>query len=362
MTVYALTNDGLFVPKKESLKGKQRTSIAKRNWKIPVAVISFLLLAFFVYTQFSTADNNISRKGNNNSITIFPFEVKGSNDLQYLGEGMVDLITTKLDDITEISAIDPNVVFNELKATGNAQPPLDKAIELSSGFGAGRFVLGNIVVLNDQLQVKASKYDEGGKLLSSKNISGQKDKLASLVDQMTRVLISDEYDLEGMEFTGTAAMTSQSLPALQEFLLGEQEFRKVNFDQSVRHYAKAVELDSTFALAWLRISDAEGWSPMRNYPQAVSKANKHKDRLPEKWRAYVALRSKRFPNMLDKINAYKELEERYGETSILTEKIADLYFHYMPSYGRSIFEAKPYLQRAIELNPNNQEALVHLYS
>jgi hypothetical protein len=35
MTVYALKNEGLVVPQKEDLKGKQKSTPLKKKWTIP---------------------------------------------------------------------------------------------------------------------------------------------------------------------------------------------------------------------------------------------------------------------------------------------------------------------------------------
>ena len=52
---------------------------------------------------------------------------------------------------------------------------------------------------------------------------------------------------------------SHALPALRAFLHGEQFFRRTEWDSARTSYERAVELDSTFALAFWRLGTIRGW-------------------------------------------------------------------------------------------------------
>jgi tetratricopeptide (TPR) repeat protein len=49
------------------------------------------------------------------------------------------------------------------------------------------------------------------------------------------------------------------LPALKEFLRGEQFYRRGQHDSALAHHARAASLDTTFALAYKRMSQDIGW-------------------------------------------------------------------------------------------------------
>jgi len=57
-----------------------------------------------------------------------------------------------------------------------------------------------------------------------------------------------------------ASLGSSSPAALKAFLQGEQYYRRFNLDSAQWHFARAIELDSTFALAYSRRAMASGWS------------------------------------------------------------------------------------------------------
>jgi hypothetical protein len=61
--------------------------------------------------------------------------------------------------------------------------------------------------------------------------------------------------------SGTAPSAGVSLPALKEYLQGEQLYRHSLWDSALVHYSRATELDSSFALAYRRMYLVLGWTP-----------------------------------------------------------------------------------------------------
>ncbi|HET6577344.1 MAG TPA: hypothetical protein VFG66_03430, partial [Gemmatimonadales bacterium] len=57
------------------------------------------------------------------------------------------------------------------------------------------------------------------------------------------------------------SLASRSLPALKEFLRGEQFYRRGLWDSALVHYDRAVAQDSSFGLAFRRMALVLGWRP-----------------------------------------------------------------------------------------------------
>ena len=84
-----------------------------------------------------------------------------------------------------------------------------------------------------------------------------------------------------------ASLTTSSLPALEAYLEGEAAYRASDFPAAIQAYQRAVEEDSTFALALLRLSFAFAWEGGDDYigsrgavTNALDQAIRHVDRLP----------------------------------------------------------------------------------
>jgi len=113
-------------------------------------------------------------------------------------------------------------------------------------------------------------------------------------------------------------------------------------------------------MAWLRLRDVSTWSPDLNAPGALDKAEKYAAKLPEKWQGLiVAIRM--YNSSVPQTEAfYQKLIDEYGETREFTNGMAEYLFHFNPIHGRSSLDAKPWLLRTKELDPNNQEVNIHL--
>lgn len=360
MEVFALANEGLVVPRREEMRGKlKETSGSKRRYLIPalfIVLLLFLGTTYFLNAKKTSASIDIS------AITVFPFSIQsGHPDIQYLSNGMVDLMSTKLEGVPNMRPVDPNQVFNQLERNNEAIPSLSDAIDVSKSLGSGEFILGNIIDLNEVLQITASKYNSEGNLIVRKTIEGQKEQLASLIDNLTRALIADKLEKEGQPISSVATMTSENLQALKAYLEGEQAYRKTNFDGAIDYFQQAVRLDTTFAMAWLRLYLASAWiDGAYNNSSYLEKANQYKDKLPPKWQDLVEGHRLFVTGQESNEDFYSELLLKYGENAEFTNLMAEHLFHYNSRYGRSMGEAKPWLEKSNKLDPQNQETLRHL--
>lgn len=362
MEIFALANEGFVIPRKGEMKGKMKLAVKSTNKGI-IASILVCVLAIFGGTYFFN-QNKVSAATNIDAITIFPFDIKsGSPDMQYLRNGMVDLISTKLEGVANLNPIDPNRVFNQLKKENEEVPSLEKAIEISNSLGAAEFILGSIIEINDALQISASKYDAEGALVAKENIEGQKTKLASLIDDLTRSLIADKLKKEGQELNSIATMTSENLPALKAYLEGEQAYRKTDFNGAFDYFNTAVSLDSTFAMAWLRLYSSRGWGGGRRGTLSVNpldKAIQYSDKLPPKWQDLIKANKIWQSGLPGNEKIIADMLRKYGEHPELTNLMAEHIFHFYPIHGRPFTEAKPWLEKSRDLDPQNLETLRHL--
>ena len=154
-------------------------------------------------------------------ITILPFEVRGSPDWEYLEEGMVDLLATKLDGAGEIRATDPNAVLAIASDSTGGQLDLESARGVARRLGAGFFLLGDVLESNGRLHLTASLYGtEGSEPQARVSVEGEGSELFDLVDSLTTELLAEGFVSSKARIARTAALTSESLVALKSYLQG----------------------------------------------------------------------------------------------------------------------------------------------
>jgi tetratricopeptide (TPR) repeat protein len=104
-------------------------------------------------------------------------------------------------------------------------------------------------------------------------------------------------------------VTTGSLAALQEYAAGIRAFRARRYDDARAAYVRAVELDTSFALAWLSLAELD--FQVGNFrtaaDSALARAERHADRLTERERLRLAQTSAGY-------RGYAEEELRIAES------------------------------------------------
>ena len=79
------------------------------------------------------------------TVAVFPFAVRGSPRLSYLGDGMVDLLSARLDGAGELHSADPRAVLGMVEQLNTRALDPARARAIAERLGAGQFVLGTLL-------------------------------------------------------------------------------------------------------------------------------------------------------------------------------------------------------------------------
>lgn len=192
------------------------------------------------------------------TVAVMPFEVRGQPDLDYLGAGVMDLLSARLNGMGPVSTIDPAALMQFVEAHGaGSEPVLARARRTAAAFSADRVIVGSIVALGDhRLEVRAAIHDPTGQREAEVLASGDASRLTALLDDVARRLLAEQ--LRGIRgaIPSLAALTTESLGALREYLEGEESMRRGEFLAAVDHFQRAVRIDTAFALGFFRLGQA----------------------------------------------------------------------------------------------------------
>ena len=192
-----------------------------------------------------------------NLIAVLPFRVAGADPaLDYLREGMVDLLAINLTGAGGPRALDPRAILSAWgRVAGSADRELtpEQSSRIAREFGAGRFIDGGIVGTPGRLVITAA-VTRGVRTEARATVQGPLDSLPALVDRLTAQLLATESG-EGRRRLDTLT----SLPALRAYLEGRTAYRRGRWVDAIREFDEAVRLDSTFALAAMGLAQAWGW-------------------------------------------------------------------------------------------------------
>jgi serine/threonine-protein kinase len=196
-----------------------------------------------------------------NLVAVVPFRVRGAAPaLSYLREGMIDLVAARLTGEGGARAADPSSVMAAWRRAAGSEAddlPGPAVLELARRLGAAQVLLGGVVGTPNHVALTASLLPvEGGSPRAEAKVEGAADSLPQLVDRLIAQLITEETGTSH----GLEGLVNRPLPVLRLFLEAQAEYRRADYADAVVRYEQALDLDSTFALAGLRLASAAGWT------------------------------------------------------------------------------------------------------
>jgi tetratricopeptide (TPR) repeat protein len=297
-------------------------------------------------------------------IVVLPFTVRGSGEYEYLGEGMVDLLSTKLNVPGELHGVDPRAVLALVGREGGGVPDPERGRAITRRLEAGHFVLGVILEAGGRLRLDASLYDiEGGvEAIAEATAEGDANDVFALVDDVAAQLLLSRGEMRGDPVARIAAVTTDSLSALKDYLQGERSLRAGEFLAAAEAFQSAVAIDSSFALAWYRLSVAYEWLTRDHLVrEAAEQAFRHSGRLSEHDRqllqAAVAARQGAF---VEADQRYRSILGTYPDDVEAWFQLGEVLFHYGPLQGNPMSASREAFERVIFYEPDHMTALVHL--
>lgn len=107
--IFAVSNEGLILPKKEKLEGKGKGKKASntRRWLLPAGFL-IILLSVASYLKFFSSSSTIDK-----SIAVLPFvDMSANHDQEYFGDGLSEELLGHLSQIPELKVISRTSSFS----------------------------------------------------------------------------------------------------------------------------------------------------------------------------------------------------------------------------------------------------------
>ena len=249
--VFAISNAGFAIPKREEMEGKLKPAALKKRpkWILPAAVGGGLLLiagAWYAGGQKITGASPPTFR----SLAVFPFNNQSNNpDLDYLSEGIADNLINDLSSSGDIRVISRRSTFPLRDSIHN----LSYIIKL---LGVDALLVGNLNQESDQIQLDAE-------LIASSDLSqiwrtkleGHQNSLPNLESQIARAVL-------------TSAGPSNSLAQLEHRPVDPEAYQhymqgrflsygstEKEIDLAIEHFHKAIEIEPNYAKAYAALAN-----------------------------------------------------------------------------------------------------------
>lgn len=306
-------------------------------------------------------------------VVVLPFDVNGTSEVAYLAEGIVDLLSVHLDGAGPLTAVDPRVVMGSMGRDDFDPTDPEAARRFAASLGAGRFVTGNLIESSGRVRLTAYLHRtegsaEGDEIGSRQGdarhtvaVEGAADSVFVMLDEVVARLLASIVSADGDSMPVLAASTSRSLDAVKAYLRGERELRSGRYREAAAAYQEATVLDSAFALAHYRRTIAADWVDAFDVRSSAEYARRYAEVLPPRLRSLLeGVWLHRLGRVDEAESAFEAHLHAFPNDVEALVQYGETLFHDVGRTGRSSSESIAPFRRALELEPNNGIALVHL--
>lgn len=152
-----------------------------------------------------------------------------------------------------------------------------------------------------------------------------------------------------------AEVTTPNLEAYEYYFRGETYLNQMQFEPAKAAFRQAIALDSTFGLAYYRLSYAMGWFAESLAEEPLHKALKYIDKIPEKERYLVrAEEIRQRQGFAAALPILREMEKYYPNDKEMLFNIGDWAFH-----SQDLKTAIAYFEKVLALDPNHARTRFH---
>ncbi len=343
------------------------TRLRPRRKDLLKVVLTLLAIgAIAVALRWSRRSELPTAKLSESVVAVLPFRITGADpSVAYLGDGMVDLLAARLTGEGGPRAVDPRVAIASYTRVLKMEEELggDAALTVARRLGAGQVIDGGIVGPSNRLVLTASlRGVPSGTVRAQTSVQGPVDSLATLIDRLVAQLL-----LVGAGESERVTTISASLPALRAYPEGQGAHRQGRYEQAITSYKRALEVDSTFALAALGLAAASQWgAPNSDFDGGARLAWAARERLSQRDRTLLEAETgpnyPKPPSQAELLAARERAVQSVPDRAESWYQLGDQYHHWGTVLGfEDAWErAAPALRHALELDSSFASPLVHL--
>jgi len=359
----------LITPTQSSISGgsASKTSFPIRKVIVP-ALLVIVAVAVMVLRpwQFEVKPNQDAVASENRMSIMYFDNLADPADSLKLGEITANLLITDLSESQYVDVVSSQRLYDILKSMGReGEKKIDRnvATEIARKAKSRWMLLGSILQVEPSIIITSQMVEvETGSVISSQRIDGGiKDRIFSLVDKLTIEIKNDlSLPAQAMEEEDRSIMevTTSSIEAYRYYLEGQENEDKMYRMEAENSFRKAIELDSTFAMAYYWLIDHVSGNEKT---EARTNAMKYSDNVSHKEKLYIEANEQYYKSGgLARIKALKQIATIYPD-----EKNAVFWVGNEYRILGQIDSSLLYLKKAIELDSNFKQAynvLAYVYN
>ena len=191
-------------------------------------------------------------------MAVLPLEAEGSPAGTSIGPGLSHLVQLNLDNLPGLSLTPARQIQRWWDGHGGTLIGVDKA-SAARELRVHWLAHGVLEHRNDSLRVRLTVYDSAGRKTPIPEVRAGASDMGPLADTLAVTLVRAIAPHLAQSYRVVGDVGGVSMGGLWEFLRGEAAFQQDAWSLAERHFERALELDSNFALAAWRLANVKRW-------------------------------------------------------------------------------------------------------
>lgn len=324
-----------------------------------IAIVVIALALVFKPWKFDIAPTQEARAAEDRLAIMYFDNLADPNDSLRQGEIVANLLIADISASTQLKVVSSQRLYDILKLLGKEgvkKIDRDVASQVADKAKARWMLTGSILRSEPTVVLTAQLVEvESGNILTSTRIDGAEgEDIFSMVDKLTSGITKHlvESAVATIESPPVADLTTTSAEAYRYYLDGWDLFFKYKYAKSADAFERAIELDSTFAMAYYCLSG------LRNGEENIERAVALIERVGEMDRLMILARQASIHDELGAaIGLLEELILKYPVEKMAYFQLAIVYKSILL---RDFEKSSEMFEKVIEIDPTFKEAYNHL--